>query len=103
MGHKYIRIELDNPFISMAYKYSNGEYRVPEHRLVMAKHLGRCLTTDEIIHHKNGNKNNNWLYNLELVTRSEHSKIHRAEYAEKIKRWKARRSSLSQESKNTDA
>ena len=90
MATKTIKIEPDSPFISMAYKHSNGEYRMSVHRLVMAKHLGRCLTKDEIVHHKNGNASNNWLYNLELLTRSEHSKIHMAEKSERIRRWKAR-------------
>jgi hypothetical protein len=39
---------------------------VREHRLVMEAHLGRLLEPTEIVHHKDGNRQNNALENLEV-------------------------------------
>ncbi len=56
--------------------YIKGRY-VMEHRLVVEKAIGRYLTKDEVVHHKNGKKLDNRLENLEVKTRGEHAKYHR--------------------------
>lgn len=53
----------------------NGRY-YKEHRWVMMQAIGRNLRKDEDVHHKNGNKLDNRLANLQLLTKSEHSKLH---------------------------
>ena len=60
-GYKVIRI--------------NGK-KIREHRYVMEQHLGRKLTRLEQIHHINGDKLDNRIENIMVMSNSEHQKLH---------------------------
>lgn len=62
-GYVIILLQPDDFFYPMASKGG----LVKEHRLIMAKHLNRCLLPWEIVHHSNGQKDDNRLQNLELI------------------------------------
>jgi hypothetical protein len=55
------------------------------HRVVMEKYLGRKLKKGEIVHHIDGNKHNNDIKNLELMTQSKHASLHHPEAQAKRK------------------
>ena len=46
------------------------------HRLIIENHLNRYLLDSEIVHHKDGNKHNNNIENLEVMSVQEHSSLH---------------------------
>lgn len=45
---------------------SHNSGRIPEHRFIMSEFLGRPLFDNENVHHKNGDKTDNRIENLEL-------------------------------------
>lgn len=64
-GDGYIRIYMpDHP-------RANNKRYVKEHHIVMEEYLGRHLIPGENVHHKNGNKTDNRIDNLELWVSSQ--------------------------------
>ena len=80
-GYRLVWIPKDHQYAKMLRR-SAGGLRVFEHRLVMALHLGRPLETGEVVHHKDGNKLNNDINNLELTTPGKHIVDHGIGYKE---------------------
>lgn len=55
---------------------ANNQGYVPEHTLVMERKIGRFLSDDEVAHHKDEDRRNNNVSNLEVMTDSEHKAYH---------------------------
>jgi len=83
-GYVVISLYPGDPFYRMGSHNPKKSPRseTSEHRLVMARHLGRCLKKNEIVHHKNGIKDDNRIENLELISNSKHLKEHSRGYAD---------------------
>ena len=66
-------------YLKKGYKclWIKGRGDVQEHIYLMEQHLGRRLRKDEVVHHKDFNKLNNSISNLQVMTRAEHSLLHR--------------------------
>lgn len=72
LGYVMIRLQPDDFFFPM----TNSNHYVYEHRLIVAKRLGRCLHLWEIVHHKKGvAKDDNRFEGLQLVTDDRHKQI----------------------------
>ncbi len=64
-GYIKIWVDIENDPIGAAM-IRKGTNLIMEHRLVMARHIGRPLTDGETVHHKNGIRDDNRIENLQL-------------------------------------
>lgn len=97
-GYILIWLSPDDFFYSMASKQGY----VLEHRLVVAKALGRCLHSWEVVHHKEGcaKDDNRYPETLQLVSDDRHkqitileNKVRRLEGKVKLLQWQIREQS----------
>ena len=58
---------------------SSGRGYIALHRVLMENELGRLLKDNEVVHHINGNGQDNRIKNLMVMTVSEHMSLHRRE------------------------
>ncbi len=69
-GYRYCRTEPPHP-----RRNAKGLY--PLHRVLVENKIGRLLESWEDVHHRDENKLNDDPNNLEVLTKSEHTKLHR--------------------------
>lgn len=63
------------------HPFADGRKQMLVHDMVMELHVGRRLRRTEVVHHKNGIKTDNRIENLEIMSHSQHSKMHMSELA----------------------
>lgn len=69
---------------TLKYKYvydpsnelASDSGKLYEHTYIMCQHIGRKLTTNEVVHHIDRDRSNNKLENLLLLTKEEHGLLH---------------------------
>jgi hypothetical protein len=57
------------------HRRANTRGYVYEHMVVAEDQMGRLLTKDEVVHHKNGKRWDNRPENLEVMNKTEHAKL----------------------------
>lgn len=73
-GYRYCRTDPPHP-----RRNAKGLY--PLHRVLMENHLGRLLEPGEDVHHRDEDKTNDVIENLQVMTKSEHARHHRPRVA----------------------
>ncbi len=59
------------------HPYTCHHGRIRRSRAVMEKHLGRILKPSEMVHHKDGSKDNDVIENLEVMSLGQHNTVHK--------------------------
>ncbi|MBO1703590.1 HNH endonuclease [Eubacterium callanderi] len=76
IGHKKKRSDGYIAVYMPEHPKSTKEGYIMEHDLIMECSIGRWLAENEVVHHKNEQRDDNRLQNLELMTASDHMSYH---------------------------
>jgi hypothetical protein len=69
----------DKGYVEGRVLTAQGQRRVKQHRFIMECRLGRLLCPSEDVHHVNGDKADNRIENLELLSHGEHTRVTNSE------------------------
>ena len=69
LGYVLLRVGREHPLADL-----NGYAR--EHDVVVVAAMGRPLRSGEVVHHKNGDRQDNRIENLSILLRGQHNHIH---------------------------
>ena len=68
-GYIKVKAPKDHP-------YKDRKGYIMEHRLVIERQIGKYLEPEQEVHHLDGDKTNNKIENLLVVSKTEHRRIH---------------------------
>lgn len=61
------------------HPHSHTDGYVMLHTVIMERNIGRYLSSDEVVHHKNRNRSDNRIENLQLMNKKDHMAMHMKE------------------------
>lgn len=88
IGHKKKRCDGYIAIYFPDHPKSTSDGFIMEHVLMMECFIGRWIKDDEVVHHKNKIRDDNRIENLQLLTKSEHARLHALERHNKNKKLK---------------
>lgn len=81
-GYIAVRVPLNHPHAWGPPRLRHFKYAY-EHIVAMMAHIGRPIAENEIVHHRDGDRTNNDLRNLQLMTAADHQRYHATETRER--------------------